>query len=153
MTPEELRELDAALDDLNMSYGSIGRLEEKDPMRRAIDRLLNARSLIEDFVTEAESIGDLQIGSWQPIDLTASQYDEPAQPPRMSGLLYDAERHLISGAPETAKTLLCLAIGAEEISQGGVLALIDFEAGARRTRRMLHDLGLTVEQIRRGVVY
>ena len=85
--------------------------------------------------------------TWQALDLAADIYSKPSEPPIRCGLIYAGKRHLISGPPEAAKTLLALIFAIEEIRAGGTVAIIDFESGPAETRRLLEDLGATLEEI------
>lgn len=90
--------------------------------------------------------------TWQPLNLAAPEYEKPSEPPKLCGLIYAGKRHLISGLPEAAKTLFVLIVGLEHLrTTGDVFALIDFESGPEATRRMLTDLGATLDEI--GRVY
>lgn len=85
--------------------------------------------------------------SWQRIDLTEPEYAKPSEPPSTCELVYRGKRHLLSGPPEAAKTLTAFVFALEEIRSGGTVAIIDFESGAPETRRLLEDLGATLEEI------
>lgn len=85
--------------------------------------------------------------TWQALNLAADVYSKPSEPPTRCGLIYAGKRHLISGPPEAAKTLLALIFAIEEIRAGGTIAIIDFESGPAETRRLLEDLGATLEEI------
>jgi len=86
--------------------------------------------------------------NWRPLNLTADEYAKPTEPPLILGLIYRGRRHGISGPPESAKTLLALAIGLEWYRAGlGRFALIDFEQGPPTTRLLLEDLGATEDEI------
>jgi hypothetical protein len=86
--------------------------------------------------------------NWQPLNLTADEYAKPTEPPAILGLIYRGKRHGISGPPESAKTLLALAIGLEWYRAGlGRFALIDFEQGAATTRLLLEELGATKDEL------
>ena len=85
--------------------------------------------------------------TWQALNLAADVYSKPSEPPIRCGLIYAGKRHLISGPPEAAKTLLALIFAIEEIRAGGTVAIIDFESGPAETRRLLEDLGATLEEI------
>jgi hypothetical protein len=87
--------------------------------------------------------------SWESVNLAAPEFAQPAEPPAVCGLLYSGKRHAISGPPEAAKTLVALVLGLEWRRTGlGDFALIDFEMGEHATRRLLEDLGATLEEIR-----
>lgn len=84
---------------------------------------------------------------WQPLNLAAPEYAVPSEPPRACGLVYAGKRHLISGPPEAAKTLLALIVALEELRAGGGAAFVDFESGPAETRRLLEDLGATDDEL------
>jgi hypothetical protein len=86
--------------------------------------------------------------NWQPLDLTADEYAELSEPPVILGLIYRGKRHALSGPPESAKTLVALAVGLEWYRAGlGRFALIDFEQGAATTRLLLEELGATEDEL------
>lgn len=88
--------------------------------------------------------------AWRRIDLSDPEYDRPATPPNICGLIYHGVRHALSGPPESAKTLVSLIFGLEHMrGTGEAFALIDFEMGERATRQLLMDLGATMEEISR----
>jgi len=86
--------------------------------------------------------------SWAPIDLADPQYAIPPDPPEIGGLLYAGKRHVISGLPESAKTLIAYALLLEAIRADKRVAVIDFEMGTIAARRLLEDLGATIPEIR-----
>jgi hypothetical protein len=89
---------------------------------------------------------------WQPVNLAAPEFDQPSEPPAVCGLLYRGKRHSAQGPPEAAKTLTALILGLEwRRAELGDFALIDLEMGEHATRRLLEDLGATLEEI--GSVY
>jgi hypothetical protein len=81
--------------------------------------------------------------NWQALNLAAPEFAKPSEPPTTCGLIYRGKRHLLSGPPEAAKTLLALIVALEEIRGGGCVAFVDFESGPAETRRVLEDLGAT----------
>jgi hypothetical protein len=86
--------------------------------------------------------------SWEPINLAAPDFAEPAEAPYCCGLLYRGKRHAVSGPPEAAKTLFSLLLGIEHMRGGhGGFALVDFESGPNSTRLLLEDLGATIDEI------
>ena len=86
--------------------------------------------------------------NWQPINLADEQYAEPSEPPNICGLLYQGLRHTISGLPEALKTAIALIFALEHMrAGGGKVCLLDFEMGAKAIRRLLTDLGATLEEI------
>ncbi len=86
---------------------------------------------------------------WERIDLNNPDYAIPPDPPSIVGLLYDGKRHVISGAPESAKTLVAYLAGLETIRAGDTIAILDFEMGPGGAWRLLTDIGATPEEIDR----
>ncbi len=82
-----------------------------------------------------------------PLNLAAPEFAKPSEPPVHCGLIYKRKRHAVSGPPEAAKTLLVLIIALEAERAGTRVAFIDFESGPAETRRLLEDLGATLEEI------
>jgi hypothetical protein len=91
--------------------------------------------------------------NWQPLNLATSDYDTPPQPPDIGGLLYGGKRHVISGPPESIKTVITWILALEHLRAGNTIAVVDFEMGPYATRRLLLDLGFTLDEISRRVVY
>jgi hypothetical protein len=85
--------------------------------------------------------------TWQRIDLADARYAVTAEPPRYSGLIYAQKRHLISGPPESVKTLFAWAILRDAMRDGAKVAAADFEMGPEATRLLLVELGFTLEEI------
>lgn len=80
--------------------------------------------------------------SWEPVDLLAIE-DEPLAPPEWGGLIYRALRHLLSGEPESMKTLAAMILALEVIRAGGHVIYADFEMGAGQFKARMRDLGGT----------
>ena len=90
--------------------------------------------------------------SWDRLNLAAPEFENRSEPPDLCGLIYTGRRHLVSGPPEAMKTMFALIVGLELLrTTDRMFALIDFESGPYATRRMLTDLGATLEEI--GRVY
>jgi hypothetical protein len=86
--------------------------------------------------------------SWKRINLAAAELAIPPEPPSLCGLVYRGKRHAISGPPESAKTLLAWIIALHAMREENVaVAALDFEMGALGTRRLLDDLGATIDEI------
>jgi AAA domain len=82
------------------------------------------------------------------VDLSADEYAVPAAPPTTLGLLYPGKRHGLTGPPESLKSILSLILGLEHRRGGqGEFALLDFEQSEHEIRRLLGDLGATLEEI------
>jgi hypothetical protein len=86
--------------------------------------------------------------TWEPINLRHIG-DRPNVRPTLCGLVYPGQRHLFSGAPESAKTLAAYAIALEEVRVGGTVALIDFEMGMWDARDRLQEMGATDDDLER----
>lgn len=87
--------------------------------------------------------------SWQWINLASSEYDQPPARPTTCGLIYPGRRHVLSGPPESAKTLIAFILALEHLrAGGGPVAHVDFEMYAFETRRLLVDLGATTGELR-----
>lgn len=84
---------------------------------------------------------------WQRLNLADDQYAIPPEPPAVAGLLYHAKRHVISGPPESAKTLIAYRLLLEALRDGHPVAIVDLEMGATAARRLLHDLGATNDEL------
>lgn len=81
------------------------------------------------------------------LDLKSDHYDQASKPPSICGMIYAGERHVISGPPESLKSLVTLAIALEHMRAGGKVAFYDFENGPYRVKRMLFDLGATLDNL------
>ncbi len=88
--------------------------------------------------------------SWTAYDL-GELPESPPVPPQLAGtgLVYPGKRHVFSGPPESAKTLLayCILIQNARLGERGIL--IDFEMGPYDARQRLRELGATAEEISR----
>lgn len=87
-------------------------------------------------------------GSWAPINLADDMYAIPPDPPCVLGLIYEARRHVLSGPPESAKTLVAYICLLTAHRQRMPVAIIDFEMGPVAARRLLHELGATIDELR-----
>lgn len=87
-------------------------------------------------------------GSWEPVDLTDPAYAVPPDPPSVLGLVYTGKRHVISGPPESAKTLIAYLLLLAALREGIPVAIVDFEMGPTGARRLLDDIGATLDEIR-----
>lgn len=86
--------------------------------------------------------------SWQPIDLTDPQYKIPPAPPDLLGLIYTGRRHLVSGPPESTKTVFAYICALQALRDGWKVAIIDFEMGATAAVLLLTELGATEDEVR-----
>ena len=91
--------------------------------------------------------------NWQPLNLASEEYYQPPRPPDIGGLVYSGLRHGISGPPESIKTVVAWIVALEHVRAGNTVAVVDFEMGPYATRRLLLDLGFTLNEIREHVVY
>ena len=53
--------------------------------------------------------------TWNPINLAATEFAQPTEPPAICGLLYQGKRHALSGPPEAAKTLAAHILALESM--------------------------------------
>jgi hypothetical protein len=86
--------------------------------------------------------------NWQPLDLTSPGYAVMPEPPSLAGLVYAGKRHLVSGPPESLKTMLCYLLALEHIRAGGVVGIVDLEMGPAAARLLLGELGATPEELK-----
>lgn len=84
---------------------------------------------------------------WERINLADPAYAIPPDPPNILGLLYDGRRHVISGPPESAKTLIAYILLVETLRAGQTVAIVDFEMGPTAARRLLGDVGATEDEL------
>ena len=84
---------------------------------------------------------------WQRINLADPAYAVPPDPPTILGLIYDGKRHVISGPPESTKTLVAYILLLEAQRAGQTVAIVDFEMGPTAARRLLGDVGATENEI------
>lgn len=115
-------------------------------------RLDDVRDIPDMSITEADVYGPngeiLEPSSWTRVDLTDDRYGIPPDPPAIMGLLYTGKRHVVSGPPESTKTLIAYLLLVQAIRDGLTVAIVDFEMGPTAARRMLEDVGATLDEIR-----
>ena len=86
--------------------------------------------------------------SWDFIDLNDPQWDEDPVPPDLHDFLYSGLRHVISGTPGSAKTLIIYRAAVDIIRKTGRLVVVlDFEMGAKAAKLLLRELDATPEEI------
>lgn len=85
--------------------------------------------------------------TWERIDLNDPRYELPPEPPDLGDFLYSRRRHIISGPPESVKTLVCYDALLRIVRTGKRVAIIDFEMGPHGARTMLVELGATPGEI------
>lgn len=91
-----------------------------------------------------------QADSWTPTNLNALADKPPVQPTLGSvGIVYPGKRHVFSGPPESAKTLIAYVVLIQVVRQNGPGILIDFEMGGYDARSRLRELGATNTDIDR----
>lgn len=81
------------------------------------------------------------------IDLTHPEYAVPPQPPTIKGILYAGRRHVISGPPESTKTLIAYMLLLEALRAGEGVAILDFEMGPHAAATLLRELGATDDEL------
>ena len=98
---------------------------------------------------------DQDLGPWQAIDLTA-HVDGTAPPDpgatllhRHDGknLMYASAIHSIAGEPGSGKTFFGLIGAVQQLNQGALVTMLDFEDRPSRLTRRLLQLGATPDQI------
>ncbi|MGZ4393380.1 MAG: hypothetical protein ACXVRK_14870, partial [Gaiellaceae bacterium] len=132
------------------SFGAILFQDERE--RQACRVALVARGIDPDDYPPAEWPALLRGGpmarSWEPRNLSLVEPRPPVRPTLGTlGLLYPGRRHILSGPPESLKTLLALIELLAVIRAGGRVVLVDLETGPWDTRDRLRDLGTTEEEI------
>ena len=90
--------------------------------------------------------------SWQPVNLAASEFDAPPDPPTTAGLLYLGKRHLLSGRPNRRRRS---SPGHTRTSMSKTAKRRDrrLRDGAPRDPAATLDLGFTLDQICAHVAY
>jgi hypothetical protein len=93
--------------------------------------------------------------SWRAIDLSALSEEPPARPDLAPGfpLIYPGHRHLISGPPESVKTLIEYLAVLLMVRAGRRCAILNFEMGERPARQLLRELGASEQEIRSVAYY
>lgn len=104
---------------------------------------------------DVRSIPDMTIGqngdhttdgyTW--IDLTSPEYATPPDPPAIEGMLYAGRRHVISGPPESTKTLVAYLLLLSALRSGEGVAILDFEMGPHAAVTLLRELGATEQEV------
>jgi AAA domain len=92
---------------------------------------------------------------WEPCSILAGvDLDSPPPAPELLGLVYRGKFHLVSGAPEAAKTWFALVVIVEAVRAGGVAIILDTDGGGQLDlARRLEALGLDRELIELSVRY
>ena len=81
------------------------------------------------------------------VDLTDPTYTIPPAPPTIEGILYAGRRHVISGPPESTKTLVAYLLLLQALQAGEGVAILDFEMGPHAAVTLLRELGATDEEL------
>lgn len=86
--------------------------------------------------------------SWTPIKLSTLPAHPPVKPTLGDiGIVYPGKRHVFSGPPESAKTLVAYIVILEVLRHAGTVVLIDFEMGGYDARARLVELGASSSEI------
>lgn len=93
-------------------------------------------------------VPDPEENDWRYVDLSDPAYAVKPEPPDLHPLLYSGHRHVLSGPPESAKTLIAYSMLLDVVRAGHTVVVIDFEMGPKRARLMLAELGATDEEMR-----
>jgi hypothetical protein len=100
---------------------------------------------VTDHVPTARN-GDHSDGyTWH--NLANPEWAIPPDPPAIHGLLYKGKRHVISGPPESTKTLVAYLLLLEALRQGYGVAILDFEMGPHAAATLLRELGATNQEL------
>lgn len=91
--------------------------------------------------------------SWRSLDLVDIG-SEPPRPPDIGGLFYEGKRHLLSGEDDAGKTMLTLAVAADDIRAGrGVIWVDTDDMGASAILERLRAFDAGDDEIRRLFAY
>ena len=82
-------------------------------------------------------------GGYTWVDLTDPAYRIPPAPPSIEGILYAGRRHVISGPPESTKTLVAYLLLLQALRADNGVAILDFEMGPHAAVTLLRELGAT----------
>jgi AAA domain/Toprim-like len=103
-------------------------IEERDEARRLLVQIAQDAPLAvpaaEDDAVGPDSITASAAHTWHPLDLIELG-SAPPDPPEIGGLLYRGRRIVISGEDDCGKTMLMLAISADELRAGHGVVWID----------------------------
>jgi hypothetical protein len=86
-------------------------------------------------------------GTYTWINLASGEYATPPEPPCIKGILYAGRRHVISGPPESTKTLVAYMLLLEALRTGEGVAILDFEMGPHAAATLLRELGATQDEL------
>lgn len=81
------------------------------------------------------------------VSLADPAYTIPPDPPTVEGILYAGRRHVISGPPESTKTLVAYLLLLQALRQGEGVAILDFEMGPHAAATLLRELGATADEL------
>lgn len=88
-------------------------------------------------------------GSFAWVNLTHPDYADPPDPPTVQGLLYAGRRHVISGPPESTKTLIAYMLLIQALREDNGVCVLDFEMGPHAAATLLRELGATEQELER----
>ena len=86
-------------------------------------------------------------GNYAWINLNSPEYATPPSPPSIKGILYAGRRHVISGPPESLKTLIAYMLLLEALRQGEGVCILDFEMGPHAAATLLRELGANPDEL------
>jgi AAA domain len=86
--------------------------------------------------------------SWRPIDLVGIEPFEPRRPD-LAAILYPQLRHLLTGEPESGKSMLGRAIALDVLRADRSVVWVDFESDAWAMEEQLRCFGATDAELRR----
>jgi hypothetical protein len=118
-------------------------------------RMSEPRLGLDDFNTIPALLPHELTDSWQPYYLSGIP-DAESQPPSLGhNLLYPGLRHIFSGPPESAKTLVAYACGIDIIHHhpDAHILLMDFEMGPKAAKRRWRYVGATNHQLDHNILY
>jgi hypothetical protein len=89
----------------------------------------------------------------QPVDLGSVMRKKLPPPKVVANLLYGRTVHLLSGPPESAKTVLALWLALRAMRGGSCVLMIDEETGRRQVADLFNSMGAEPELIDERFVY
>jgi hypothetical protein len=110
---------------------------------------------LHDFNTIPAKLAHELTDSWQPYYLSGVE-DTETQPPSLGhNLIYPGLRHIFSGPPESAKTLVAYSAAIDIIRNhpDRHIILMDFEMGPKAAKRRWRYAGATNHQLDNNILY
>ena len=98
-----------------------------------------------DWEQHPESAPSPDTYAW--VNLTDPEYATPPAPPKINGILYAGRRHVISGPPESTKTLIAYMLLLRHSAKNEGVAILDFEMGPHAAATLLRELGATDDEL------